>query len=70
MPRCIPVRIFDMLLLHGHGALMLEGPPTLTVIGHKDVLAEGPSVLSCHGEGSIAHLMPRCIFFTCRCMVL
>jgi hypothetical protein len=54
-----------------HGALMLEGPPILMLKGQKDVLVEGPSVLNCHGEGSIvAHLMPRCMSFTCRCMVL
>ncbi len=32
-----------------HGALMLEGPPTLMLTGQKDVLVEWPSMLSCHG---------------------
>jgi hypothetical protein len=34
-----------------HGALTLEGLPTLTLTGQKDVLVEGPSVLSCLGGG-------------------
>jgi hypothetical protein len=53
-----------------HGALMLEGTPTLMLTEQKNVLVEGRSVLNYHGEGPFTYLTPRCTTFTCRCMVL
>jgi hypothetical protein len=59
--------VFHMSL---HGTLKLEGSPSLMLTGQKNVLVVGPSELSCHGEGPITHLMPRCTSFTCCCMML
>ncbi len=69
-PYYTPDAQMHILQMSLHGALMLEGSPTLMWTGQKNVLVEGPSVLSCHGEGPITHLIPRCTSFTCRCMVL
>jgi hypothetical protein len=67
---CSPDAQMYVLHMSVHGALMLEDSPALMLTGLNDVLLEGTSVLSCHGEGSIGHLMPRGTSFTCRCMVL
>jgi hypothetical protein len=48
----------NILHMSLHGALMLEGLPTLMLTGQKNVLVKGPTLLTCP-------LLPKCF-----CVVL